>query len=98
MRDRTADLLNANQALSQLSYSPALTCYLIAWLRALLGPTFGAAPHSIGHLPDVSSLTRSSRALHRTQNPALKTFDRLKTIEGSRSQAARETIASTVQD
>ena len=30
MRDRTADLLNANQALSQLSYSPialpAITC------------------------------------------------------------------------
>ena len=30
-RDRTADLLRARQALSQLSYSPALTCYLIAW-------------------------------------------------------------------
>ena len=25
MRDRTADLLDANQALSQLSYSPSLT-------------------------------------------------------------------------
>jgi hypothetical protein len=44
---------------------------LIAWLRALLGPTFGAAPHSIGHLPDVSSLTRSSRALPANQITAL---------------------------
>ena len=26
MRDRTADLLNANQALSQLSYSPIFRC------------------------------------------------------------------------
>ena len=25
-RDRTCDLLNANQALSQLSYSPIITC------------------------------------------------------------------------
>ena len=27
MRDRTADLLNANQALSQLSYSPGIYAY-----------------------------------------------------------------------
>ena len=32
MRDRTADLLNANQALSQLSYSPVKS-FQIWWAR-----------------------------------------------------------------
>ncbi len=38
-RDRTADLLHAMQALSQLSYSP--TCYFTD--RTLLGSEFGGA-------------------------------------------------------
>ena len=31
-RDRTADLLNAIQALSQLSYTPKLHCAVTAWI------------------------------------------------------------------
>ena len=33
MRDRTADLLNANQALSHLSYSPTVLVYFPSGLR-----------------------------------------------------------------
>ena len=40
-RDRTDDLLNANQALSQLSYTPRVVVYLverlIKWLRSRNG-------------------------------------------------------------
>ena len=72
-RDRTADLLRARQALSQLSYSPsawsfaaALRCILrrgghVDWLRSL-------APH---HAP--CSTSKSLRPVFTSQkNPALK--------------------------
>ena len=63
MRDRTADLLDANQALSQLSYSPILTC-LFHQLRRYCSSL------SRSHTK-VCSLLRSSRALHLMKNPAL---------------------------
>ena len=39
MRDRTADLLDANQALSQLSYSPIMLCRKMVGLGRLELPT-----------------------------------------------------------
>ena len=50
-RDRTDDLLDANQALSQLSYSPFLAGLFSLWLCW--------ASRSFGHVPDVRSLSRS---------------------------------------
>ena len=54
-RDRTADLLNANQALSQLSYSPIWTPYFPARPRYCSSLIRSRTP--------VRSLIRSSRAL-----------------------------------
>ncbi len=51
MRDRTADLLRARQALSQLSYSPKFL-----WLFTLF---VFAYTHSLGHVLFVHSLTYS---------------------------------------
>ena len=61
MRDRTADLLRARQALSQLSYSP-ITCLFYVTLRC--------TPLSVGHDLDGHSLPLSSRASIDTKNPA----------------------------
>ncbi len=64
-RDRTADLLNANQALSQLSYGP-LTGLFSVWPRWLA--------RSGGHVLDVRSLPRSQSALPVEKNPASSVF------------------------
>jgi hypothetical protein len=60
-RDRTADLLRARQALSQLSYGP-LTCLFFRRRRCEL--------RSVGHVPYVHSLSRPIRALPTKKNPA----------------------------
>ena len=60
-RDRTADLLRARQALSQLSYGP-LTSLFSVWLRC--------AVRSVGHVPLAHSLLHSRRALPAEKNPA----------------------------
>ena len=60
-RDRTADLLRAKQALSQLSYGP-LTCPLSAWRRWLLA-------HSVMY-QNAHSLIRSQSALPIEKSPA----------------------------
>ena len=58
MRDRTADLLNANQALSQLSYSPSssLLFYTIALLdcTSLVSHILVYAPSFVACLPCTS--------------------------------------------
>ena len=54
MRDRTADLLRARQALSQLSYSPS---YLIFSLISSLDSS------SFSHVHNVHSFIQSSSAL-----------------------------------
>ena len=60
-RDRTADLLRAKQALSQLSYGP-LTCPFSVWPRWLLA-------HSVMY-QHVHSLDRSQAALPNEKSPA----------------------------
>ena len=57
MRDRTADLLNANQVLSQLSYSPK---FLVLLLRCTCS--------SFGHIPDVCFLILHFVRLANKQN------------------------------
>ena len=64
-RDRTADLLRARQALSQLSYGP-LTCLFFAWPRCSL--------RSVGQDPNGHSLLRSACALPAEKNPASAFF------------------------
>ena len=54
MRDRTADLLRAKQALSQLSYSPSAWSFF-AWVRCI--------SCSVGHYPFGNSLLLSKCAL-----------------------------------
>ena len=61
MRDRTADLLRAKQALSQLSYGP-VTCLFLAWPCC--------SPQSVGHVLFVRSLLHSACALPVKKNPA----------------------------
>ena len=51
MRDRTADLLRAKQALSQLSYSPSITGLFVPLLRCTC--------RSLSRVPDVHSFDRS---------------------------------------
>jgi hypothetical protein len=63
MRDRTADLLRARQALSQLSYSPVTGLFCAA---------FRCTRPSVGHIGLLCSLLLSSRASISTQNPALQ--------------------------
>ena len=72
MRDRTADLLDANQALSQLSYSPISTCLFCAWTASPHGAYFWCAASLSRSHTNVCSLVRSLRALPITKNPALK--------------------------
>jgi hypothetical protein len=60
-RDRTADLLRARQALSQLSYGP-LACLFFVWRRCSL--------RSVGHAQYVRSLLHSACALPVKKNPA----------------------------
>ena len=62
MRDRTADLFRAREALSQLSYSP-LTCLFCAALRC--------HRRSVSHMGLPCSFPLSSGASISTKNPAL---------------------------
>ena len=64
-RDRTADLLRARQALSQLSYGP-LTGLFSVWLRWFV--------RSGGHVLYVRSLPHTQTALPVEKNPASSVF------------------------
>ena len=64
-RDRTADLLRARQALSQLSYGP-LTCLFFRRPRC--------KSRSLGHVCFIHSLVRSICALPTEKNPASAFF------------------------
>ena len=59
MRDRTADLLRAKQALSQLSYSPSIT--------GLFAPLLRCTCRSLSCVPDVRTFARSGVRLVETQ-------------------------------
>ena len=61
-RDRTADLLRARQALSQLSYSPSLLVFFALWLRSTC--------RSLGHIQKYTPSLPPACALQRTKNPA----------------------------
>ena len=64
MRDRTADLLRAKQALSQLSYSPVFLLFLPnTWCLVGLGrlelptsPLSGVRSNQLSYRPDICSL------------------------------------------
>ena len=66
MRDRTADLLNANQVLSQLSYSPNIGVMLfILFLDNLCGhPDKTYQGHLLGGDPATGSPTATLLRLH----------------------------------
>ena len=55
MRDRTADLLRAKQALSQLSYSPILVCKLVglSGLEPPTSPLSGVRSNQLSYKPTV---------------------------------------------
>src|SRR5690606_37161600 len=65
-RDRTADLLRARHALSQLSYGPFLTGLFCCLLRC--------ACHSFSHIQQYAPSFVPARALPSTKNPALKLY------------------------
>src|SRR5690606_5764319 len=65
-RDRTADLLRARQALSQLSYGPFLTGLLCCLLRC--------ACHSFSHIQQYAPSFVPARALPSTKSPALQLY------------------------
>ena len=71
MRDRTADLLRAKQALSQLSYSP-VACLFTFLLRCRF--------RSLNHILMYAHSIASNGALLKVKNPALRhnqnTFER----------------------
>ncbi len=70
-RDRTADLLRARQALSQLSYGP-VTCLFSVWPRWLFA-------HLVMYAY-VHSLARSQAALPTKKNPASRHLSSLQRI------------------
>ena len=55
MRDRTADLLNANQALSQLSYSPIYVLVGLGRLELPTSPLSGVRSNQLSYRPKVKS-------------------------------------------
>src|SRR5690606_36045514 len=65
-RGRTADLLRARQALSQLSYGPFLTGLFCCLLRC--------ACYSFSHIQQYAPSFVPARALPSTKNPALKLY------------------------
>ena len=67
MRDRTADLLNANQALSQLSYSPILACLFKLILRC--------ACRSLSYVHKYMPSLSLARALSELKNSTSNIFD-----------------------
>src|SRR5690606_38339534 len=64
--ERTADLLRARQALSQLSSGPFLTGLFCCLLRC--------ACHSFSHIQQHASSFVPARALPSTKNPVLKLY------------------------
>ena len=60
MRDRTADLLRARQALSQLSYSPIFVSSKLVGLGGLEPPTSplsGVRSNQLSYRPNIVSFT-----------------------------------------
>ena len=63
MRDRTADLLNANQALSQLSYSPIPSIASVVGLSRLELPTSplsGVRSNQLSYRPSAIFLNKQT--------------------------------------
>jgi hypothetical protein len=64
MRDRTADLLRARQALSQLSYSPGISRYLVGLggFEPPTSPLSGVRSNQLSYRPKLSGLPTLSIA------------------------------------